>query len=214
MDDHAVLRSGLSLLLNAQTDLEVVGEAATAEEALAQNLEYCPDIVLLDLSMPGIGGQEAISYFKSKYPVVRILVLTMHDEAGYLRMVLQAGASGYILKRAADVELLVAIRAVHRGEMFLEPALARGLIDNLFPAKTSVSCDMHLEQQLTKRETELLQLIAMGYTNKQIAEKLIISVKTVESHKVKIKEKLNLSCRADMVRYAMQTGLLSAGFPG
>ncbi len=206
-DDHAVLRSGLRYLLNSQPDMDVVGEADSGEEALAVCRQIKPDILILDLSMPGIGGLEALGLIKAQAPEVKILVLTMHDDEGYLRSVLRAGGSGYIIKKAADAELLSAIRAVYRGQVFIDPSMTKGLIQELLmsPAKEDKE-----RRSLSERELEVLRLVALGFTNKQIADELFLSIKTVESHKAKIKEKLNLRGRSELVRYAIQQGLLPA----
>jgi len=211
-DDHAVLRGGLRLMLNTQEDMEVVGEAADGEEAIRLCKEKEPDIILLDLNMPGISGLEAIEEIKQVNPGTKILALTMHDDEGYLRKALKSGCSGYILKKAADVELISAIRAVNRGEVYLDPSLVRHLVND-FIGLPEQNEPQHAKPSgaLSEREDEVLRLIALGYTNRQIADELFLSVKTVETHKSKIKEKLNIRSRSDLVRYAIQNGLLKAG---
>jgi len=211
-DDHAVLRSGLRLMLNTQEDLEVVGEAANGEEAILLCREKKPDIILLDLNMPGLSGLDAIEDIKRDNPGIKILVLTMHDDEGYLKRVLKSGCSGYILKRAADVELISAIRTVYRGEVFVDLSLVKHLVNDFIGPKDSDE-KQHVKTvgTLSERENEVLKLIALGYTNRQIADELFLSVKTVETHKSKIKEKLNIRSRSDLVRYAMQNGLLETG---
>jgi len=204
VDDHTVLRSGLKLLIASQVDMQVVGEAGSVGEALVKATTLLPDIVVLDLSMPGQSGLEAIGDFQRIHPRGRILVLTMHDDEEYLRHVLQAGGSGYILKRAADVELLSAIRAVHRGEVYIDPSLAKALVKDVMARNVGEKG----EAALSEREREVLRLVALGYTNQQVAEALVVSVKTVESHKARIKDKLGLQRRSELVRYAMQQGLL------
>ncbi|MHB1418436.1 MAG: response regulator transcription factor [Bacillota bacterium] len=206
VDDHAVLRSGLKMLLNSQNDMIVVGEAATGEEALALSHEIEADVLVLDLTLPGMSGLEVLARLQRETPGVRVLVLTMHDDEGYLRGVLKEGASGYILKKAADVELLSAIRAVHQGEVFLDHSMARVLVKDLYGESNKVKPNANLP--LSERENEILRCVAMGFTNMQIANQLAISVKTVESHKAHIREKLNLYNRSDLVRYAIQHGLL------
>ncbi|MHB1126502.1 MAG: response regulator [Bacillota bacterium] len=206
VDDHTVLRSGLKMLLNNQNDMLVVGEAATGEEALALCQELQADVMVLDLTLPGMSGLELLGRLQQETPVVRVLVLTMHDDEGYLRGVLKEGASGYILKKAADVELLSAIRAVHRGEVFLDHSMAKFLVKDLYAENKKIN--QNASPPLSEREKEILRFVAMGYTNMQIAGQLTISVKTVESHKARIREKLNLHNRSDLVRYAIEHGLV------
>lgn len=211
-DDHAVLRSGLRLMLNTQEDMEVVGEAADGEAAIRLCREMKPDIVLLDLNMPGLSGIDAIEEIKRDNPETRILVLTMHDDEGYLKKVLKSGCSGYILKKAADVELISAIRTVYRGGVFVDPSLVKHLVyDYISPVGPDEQHHVKFAGLLSERENEVLKLVALGYTNKQIADELFLSVKTVETHKSKIKEKLNIRSRSDLVRYAIQNGLLETG---
>jgi len=209
-DDHAVLRAGLRMLLEAQPDMTVVGEAADGEETIALTERLAPDLVLLDITMPGVGGLEALRQIKTAHPDTKVLVLTMHDDEGYLRQVLEAGGSGYVLKRAADTELLSAIRAVHTGGTFLHAEHIRILLES--------APDREGEQQeegddsyerLSQREREVLRLIALGYTNRQAAEQLYLSVKTVETYKARLMSKLGLHSRAELVRYALRKGLLS-----
>jgi len=211
-DDHAVLRAGLRALLNSQPDLEVVGEAADGDEVLRVSERVQPDIVLMDITMPGTDGLEATRRLKRRQPQVRVIVLTMHEDEEFLRQVLAAGGSGYMLKKAAESELLSAIRAVHRGEAFSHPSLTRVLIEGYLR-----QADAHGHKQepvspapgnLTAREVEVLRLIAQGYTNQQIADQLVISVKTVETHKAHIMDKLGRRSRVELVRYALQHGLL------
>jgi DNA-binding NarL/FixJ family response regulator len=206
-DDHAVLRSGLRMLIGAQADMEVVGEAADGEEAIQQAQKLRPDVVLMDLTMPGAGGIQAIDRVRKVAPEARVLVLTMHDVPAYLRSALAAGASGYVVKRAADSELLSAIRNVHRGRTVLDPTLAvqvveRGIVQR--PASPEARGPLKL---LSQREREVLELVARGHTNQQIADRLGLSVKTVETHRARLVEKLGLRSRADLVRYALDAGL-------
>ena len=211
-DDHAVLRSGLRLMLNTQEDFEVVGEAANGEEAICLCREKKPDIILLDLNMPGLSGLDVIEDIKRDNPGIKILVLTMHDDEGYLKRVLKSGCSGYILKRAADVELISAIRTVYGGEVFVDPSLVKHLVNDFIgPKDSDEKHHVKTAGTLSERENEVLKFIALGYTNRQIADELFLSVKTVETHKSKIKEKLNIRSRSDLVRYAMQNGLLETG---
>lgn len=205
-DDHNVLRAGLRVLINAEPDLQVVGEATNGEETLRLARELCPDVVLLDLSMPGPGGIEITHQLKAALPEAHVLILTVHEDEGLLRAGLQAGAAGYITKRATiESELINAIRAVWRGDMYVHPAMTRALLKDL---SLSPSAGKDLVEPLTPRETEVLRLIAQGYTNRQAAELLGIGVRTVESHRANIMDKLNLRGRAALVCYAKEHGLL------
>jgi two-component system response regulator NreC len=209
VDDHTLVRSGLRLLLESQ-GIEVAGEAADGEEAVAMVERSEPDVVLLDLTMPpgkdGIWATEAI---KARRPGCAVLVLTMHDEEALLFRVLQAGASGYVLKQAADTDLVEALTQVHAGGTYLYPSAARPMVEEfLRRVQRGEESPLSTYRSLTDREREILTLIAEGYGNKEIAVRLDISVKTVETHKARIMEKLNLYTRADLVRYALRRGLL------
>ncbi len=203
-DDHAVLRAGLRALLTVQGDLEVVGEASEGAEAIRLCQALRPDVVVMDISMPGVGGIEATARIKRDLPGTKVLILSMHDDRGYLRQVLRAGASGYVLKKAADTELLAAIRAAARGEVFLDPALAKALVDEVMEPKAAGG----EPPALSEREREVLRLLAHGHTNQQVADRLCISVKSVETYKARLMEKLGLKGRAELVRHALQHGLL------
>ncbi len=208
-DDHAVLRSGLSLLLNAQSDIVVVGEAGDGNEAVSKTIELNPDVLLLDITMPVMGGIEAIRAIKAKTLPVAILILTMHEDESYLLESLKAGALGYIPKKAADSELIAAIRTVHRGEAFIYSSLTKAVVREItkgdIPNK-EIEADSY--ERLSQREREVLLLVAQGYTNQQIAAKLYLSVKTVETYKARVMEKLDLHSRVELVRYTLQRGLL------
>jgi two-component system response regulator NreC len=206
-DDHAVLRAGLRMLIGSQRDLEVVGEADDGEEAVRKAVALHPDVAIVDITMPGLGGIKTIERLRQAVPATRVLVLTMHDVPAYLRAALAAGAGGYVVKRAADSELLAAIREVHRGRTVLDPALAArvvqvGLRRGPPPAREGAAA------LLSQREHEVLGLVAQGYTNQQIADRLGLSVKTVETYRARLVEKLGLQSRAELVRYAMDSGLL------
>ncbi len=206
-DDHAVLRAGLTSLLNAEADFTVVGEAADGSECLRVAQAVQPDVILLDINMPGINGLDALPLLRQTVPKSHVLVLTMHDDVTYLRQVLRAGGAGYVLKQAADKELLSAIRTVYNGGTFLHPSHAQALLtDPALPA--TPGDDDKMLAQLSEREQETLRLIALGYSNKEIAEKLFLSVKTVETSKARIMEKLELTTRAALVRFALQHKLL------
>lgn len=204
-DDHAVLRSGLKMMLNSQEDMKVVAEASSDSETVMLSEKHQPDIILLDITMPKHGGIKTIPEIKKKSPSSRILVLTMHDDDSYLKDVLKAGGNGYIIKKAADTDLLSAIRAVFRGESYIDPSMTKHLIFDMFG-----SGDQEKDEgsQLSQRETEVLKYMALGYTNKQISETLYVSVKTVETYKVRIKKKLNVSRRSELIKYAINTGLI------
>jgi DNA-binding NarL/FixJ family response regulator len=200
-DDHTIVRQGLKLILSSQPDLTVVGEAANGREVveLAQKLK--PDIVLLDVAMPELNGIEATKQMMQTNPRLRVLVLSMHKEAVYVREILKAGARGYLLKDVIDTELLNAVRAVARGDGYISPAVSGALLSD-YRQNVTDPADL-----LTNREREVLQLIAEGKTNKEIANKLNLSVYTVDSHRGKIMEKLNLHNTGELVRFAIKHGL-------
>ncbi|HBV86058.1 response regulator [Desulfosporosinus sp.] len=204
-DDHAVLRSGLKMLLNSQKDMVVIGEAKSGLEAITQGKELNPDIVLLDISMPGMSGLEALEKIR-KNSSAKVLMLTMHADEKYLQEALQVGASGYVLKQAADTELLQAIRDVAKGEIYLDSHLAQNLVKSIYLSERE---SKHSDSVLTEREKEVLKLVALGYTNKEIAESLQVSVKTVETHKSRMMEKLRCRKRSDLVRFAIDNGYVS-----
>ncbi|MBI2939800.1 MAG: response regulator transcription factor [Chloroflexi bacterium] len=203
-DDHAVLRAGLKALLNAESDLEVVGEAGDGVEAVERTAALRPDVVVMDIGMPRLNGLEATRQIHALGLPTRVLVLTMHAEEQYLLPVLRAGAAGYVLKRSADTELLEAIRSVHRGDAFLDPTAARMLVQ----AYQGGAEEGEPAAELTQREREVLKLTAAGYTNQEIAEQLVISSKTVDTYRARVMEKLKLRHRSELVRYALKHGLL------
>lgn len=206
-DDHAVLRAGLKALFNAQPDMEVVAEAADGDEAVRKSRDAAPDIVLMDITMPKLSGVDATQEIKRRNPSVRVLALTMHEDELYLHRMIRAGADGYVPKKAADTELLDAIRATHRGEHFIHSSMTAGLVTELRTKDPMVSRSQE-QDGLSQREREVLRLLAKGHTNQQIAEMLYLSVKTVDTYKARLKEKLHLQGRAELVRYATQAGLL------
>lgn len=207
-DDHAVLRAGLKLLVNAETDMEVVGEAADADEAIRLARETRPDVAVLDLSMPG-GGLKAVEALPRQCPETRVLVLTMHDDPAYLRSALAAGAAGYVVKQVADRELLSSVRAVHHGATIAFLSSARGARGEMGAGSASAESGAG-RATLSNREREVLVLLARGYTNRQIAERIQRSVKSIETYRSRLSQKLGLKGRADIVRYAFAAGLLDS----
>ncbi|GAB4528362.1 MAG: response regulator transcription factor [Anaerolineales bacterium] len=207
-DDHAVLRSGLRLLLSQSPQIEVVGEADNGLETIRQVESLQPDLILLDLSMPRLGGLEALPTLRRLAPQARVLVLTMHNDPQYLHEALRHGAAGYLLKQAADSELLTAIEAIMRGEVYVHSSLTRVLLDDLLPASQYEAEDVWLT--LSQRERDVLQLSALGYTSAEIAEHLSISSKTVDTYRARGMEKLGIKTRAALVRFAIQRGLLTS----
>jgi len=207
-DDHQILRAGLRTLLNADPNFEVIGEATNGEEAVEAAQQLKPDIVLMDLSMPGIDGLEATRQLSRLAPETRILILTMHEDFAILKELMNSGASGYIIKRAAESELIDAIYAVWRGILYVHPVLMQGLMNA--PEKSSPTPADETEP-LTNREMEVLGYIVQGYTNRQIADALTISVRTVETHRSNIMDKLNLHSRVELVRYAAEHGVEKPG---
>lgn len=205
-DDHVMMREGLKSLVNAQADMEVVGEADDGRAALLKARELQPDVVVMDVSMPELNGIEATGRMRGYCQKARVLVLTAYDDSGYLRQLLEAGASGYVLKRAAAEELVKAIRVVAAGGVYLDPTLAGKVVSGYVGRKKLRGALQGGE--LSGREEEVLRLVAWGYTNKEIAGYLNISVKTVETHKTNLMEKLDLKGRSDVVRYALRSGWL------
>jgi len=202
-DDHAILRKGIGMVINAQPDMELAAEAASGEEVVRETLRVRPDIVILDVSMPGCNGIEAARRILAELPRVRILGLSMHKDSVYVRQLLRAGASGYLVKDCDDAELLLAIRAVARGEAYLSPAVTSAVLTDY---RRSVTNPVDL---LTAREREVLVMIAEGKTNKEIATALNLSVYTVESYRGSLMEKLNLHNTGDIVRFALRNGLIT-----
>ena len=209
IDDHAVLRAGLRMLLNAEKDMLVVGEASNAAEGIQQVTELQPEIVLLDISMPSVSGLDTLKEMKQKAPDSYFIILTMHDDEGYLRIALSSGASGYVLKQAANNDLLSAIRVVSQGGTYLHSshrtALFQGEADE-HPQKKQGEEEAY--QRLSMREREIFRLIAMGYTNRQSAEELYLSEKTIETYKSRLMNKLGFHSRIELVRYALRLGII------
>jgi two-component system, NarL family, response regulator NreC len=206
-DDHAILRSGLRMLIDAQSDMTVVAEAQNGNEVLEIAKKTSPDIVILDVTMPERGGLHAIHEILKHGPQTRVLLLTMHEEVSYLRTALAAGASGYVLKKSVDADLLSAIRAVHRGRTYIDSELASELIGHALPERSRPG--HKAGDVLSERELQVLKLVAEGFSSREIAQQIFVSVKTVETYRGRFAEKLGLTSRADIVRYALETGLLS-----
>jgi len=204
-DDHIIVRSGLRLLLEAEADIDVVGEALEGGEALNLVEKYLPDVVLMDIAMPGMDGLEATRRIKASWPQVQVLVLTMHRSDEYFFEMLKAGASGYILKGAETSDLIHAVRVVGRGEVFLYPAMAQKLVQDYL---SHVQWGEEIGSSLSPREKEILLLLGEGYSTNEIAEKLVISPSTVHSHRSNLMIKLGLSNRRELIQYARQRGLI------
>lgn len=207
-DDHAVVRAGIRALIDAQPGMRVVGEAEDGESALRLVGTLQPDVLVTDLSMPKLNGAEAARIMRDRHPDVRVLALTVHEERGYLSQLLKAGASGYVLKRAAVDELIQAIRTVAAGGVYLDPLVAGKIVDQAM-GRPGAGDRVQAGESLSDRETEVLRLVAQGYSNKEIAARLTISVKTVETYKARLMEKLGLHGRVALVRYALQEGWLA-----
>ena len=203
-DDHAVLRSGLRMLLEAQPDVEIAGEAGDGTQVVQQARELQPDVVLMDLTMPGPHSGEVIRHVVRAAPKTRVLILTMHDDPAYLASALAAGAAGYVVKKVADSELLIAIRAVHAGRTFVD--LTQTLTPPPGPRKSRRGKQ---PTELSRREREVLRLLAQGHSNKQVADQIRVSVKTVETYRTRLREKLGLKERAELYRFAVESGLLN-----
>lgn len=207
-DDHTIVRKGLRVLLEEEIDIEVVGEAEDGRECIKLVSDLRPDVVLMDISMPLMNGLECTKQIKKQYPAVKVLVLTMHTHDEYISEVLHAGASGYVVKKTAPVELIRAIRAVHSDDVYLSPSVSKKIVASYLQQASPERTDDPFKK-LTDREREIMQLVAEGHSNKKIASDLSISIKTVESHRSKIMEKLNLHGTADLTRYAISRGIIS-----
>lgn len=200
-DDHAILRSGLKMLINSAGGIKVSGEAGTGRQAVEKFKKLSPDIVILDITLPDMGGLEAAREIKKLDPAAKILILTMHDNADYVREFLRIGVAGYIVKKSADTELISAIRAISRGDMFIDPSLTKALL---------AGSPERGQNSLSLREEAVLRLLVKGYLGKEVASRLKISVKTVETYRSRITAKLGVSGRAELLQYAIRNGLFSA----
>ena len=207
-DDHAVVRSGLRMLLEAQPDMEIVAEAENGRETIEKVLAFQPDIVLMDIEMPGMNGIEATRKIKEESPETAVLALTMYEDDQYFFEMLKAGAAGYIPKRAAPDALVNAIRTVKKGEVFLYPSMAAYLVEDYLQRDEAPEEDEADVIDLTTREREVLVLIAEGLSNGEISEKLVISIKTVDRHRENIMRKLNIHNRIDLVKFALKKGMI------
>jgi DNA-binding NarL/FixJ family response regulator len=209
VDDHAIVRSGLRLLLEREDGLEPVDEASSAREAIFRTIDHKPDVIVLDVSMPEQSGIEVIPKLLEASPASRVLVLSMHDDPHYVRDAFAAGASGYVLKEAADAEVVAAIREIAGGGSYVNPGLGARLVAVEAKERADAAAD-----PLSEREHEVLRMLALGHTNQEIAKTLYISVRTAETHRAHIMQKLGLGSRAELVRYALAHGLLDEARPG
>ena len=214
-DDHAILRAGLRSLLSAQDDMTVVAEAIDGEEAVEKAGACKPDVLLLDITMPKKSGIEALQEIRKLSPATRVLVLTMHDDHAYLRSVLAAGGSGYLVKRAADTELLMAIRAIQQGRSYIDVGLEDNQLQTVLVDEQKARSEAAAKslESLSDRERQVLELVALGFTHKEVGESLSLSVKTVETYRSRLSEKLGLRSRAELVRFALELGLLDTTRP-
>ena len=203
VDDHAIVRTGLRKVLDAEPDIETVGEAPSAERAVFEAMEHKPDVVLMDVVMPGKSGIEGLPALLQAAPDTKVLILSMQDDPRYVREAFDAGASGYVLKEAADTEVVSAVRAVAGGDRYVHPILGARLVAAEADARKRAEAD-----PLSDREREVLRLLALGHTNQEIAKMLYISVRTAETHRAHIMQKLRLTSRAELVRHALSEGLL------
>lgn len=209
-DDHTLLRQGIRMLLEAQPDVLVIGEATNGREAVEAVRQLLPDVVLMDISMPELSGLEATRIIKKELPQTQIVILTMHETEEYIAQILQAGATGYVLKQAADHDLIEAVRIASRGDTYLYPKIANRLVSDYLKRLEAGAPDEYdaAYESLTQREREVLKFIAEGHTNKEIAEILTLSIKTVENHRYSLMNKLNAHDRGELVRYAIRVGLI------
>jgi len=204
-DDHGVMRAGLRALLEVEPDVEVVGEAASGEDALHLAGKLAPDLVLLDIGLPGIDGIETTRRLGKLSSHIRVIILSVYEDESLLREAIKAGAAGYVIKRAAEEELIAAIRAVSRGDMYIHPAITRLLVKDLSP---TVESKQGALDTLTPREMEVMKYIIRGFTNRQVAEALFISIRTVEGHRASLFSKLGLKNRVELVEFAEKNGLI------
>lgn len=206
-DDHAILRDGIRALLEDEPDIDVVAEAEDGRWAVEQARKLHPDVVLMDIAMPLLNGLEATRQIKRDFPATHVLILTMHDDAEYVERVLEAGASGYVLKHAAGRELITAIRAVAGGGAFFSPSIARHVLEG-YVGRRDGPTGHDPYDDLTPREREILQLVVEGYTNREIAEMLTLSIKTIKTHRLNLMQKLDIHDRGELIKYAIHKGII------
>ncbi len=216
VDDHSVLRAGLKALLEAESDMRVVGEAEDGPTCLSLVQATQPDVILLDINLPGMNGLEALRRLRATAPESRVLILTMHDDADYLRRALKEGSAGYVLKQAAGEELIMAIRTVSSGGVYLHPQHTQILLEQSLERETHAVAEQISDKEaryrtLSEREAQVFKLVALGYRNHEIAEQLFLSVKTVETYKARVRQKLGVRSRVELVRYALELGILDEG---
>jgi DNA-binding NarL/FixJ family response regulator len=207
-EDHTIVRKGLHALLDAEAAIEVIGEAQDGREALAKAEQLRPDVVVMDITMPGLNGLEATRLIKKRFPEVKVLILTVHSDEEYIRQILRAGASGYLVKQAAPHELTSAIQAVQRGESYLSPSVSKKVVEE-YVRHAAGAAEEDSCERLTDREREVLQLIAEGSSTRDIAEMLHMSVKTAESHRARVMRKLDIHSTAELTQYAIRKGVIS-----
>lgn len=213
-DDHAILRSGLSMLINSHENYEVVAQASESQEAIEKATQLQPDVAILDITMPGGGGVKVAEALMTSCPETKVIALTMHDDQAYLKAVLAAGAQGFVVKRSADTRLLDAIETVLRGQVYIDPAMGQRVMQGLLdPEADEEEGDGKNPDALSLRERQVLTLLAHGYTNREAAEHLGLSMRSVETYRSRMAEKLGFQSRVDLVRYALETGLLKSGEP-
>lgn len=207
-DDHAILREGLRMVLDAQPQIKVVGEADDGREAVEMAESLHPDVVVMDIAMPNLNGLEATRQIKRRHPEIKVVILTMHENQQYLMQIVKAGATGAVLKRSAGTELLTAINAAAHGQSYFSPAIASMMLEDYRVRLNENGVDN--PDVLTEREREVLQLVAEGKTNQEIAEDLVLSIKTVQTHRAHIMQKLGAHDRTDLVKYAIRTGMVTS----
>jgi two-component system response regulator NreC len=207
VDDHAIVKEGIRMIISSDPGLEVVGDACSGEEAIQKVAELSPDVVLMDVAMPGLSGFEATRAIRKGWPEVKVVALTIHDSEAYVFQMLQAGAVGYVLKRSESVDVIHAVKAASRGEAVLHPAVA-SLVINDYLARVDCGEERASFDQLSEREREIVKLIAEGRTNKEIASLLFLSVKTVQGHRANLMRKLGLHDRTEIVKYAIRRGII------
>ena len=219
-DDHAILRSGLRALIQGQSGYEVVAQAADADEAIQKALEHRPDLAVVDITMPGGGGVRVAETLAEQLPQTRVIALTMHDDQSYLRAMLTAGASGFVVKQSADARLLDAIETVMRGQVYIDPAMGQRVMQDLLEQRAPALTDGAGDEEtpsgldgLSMRERQVLTLLAHGYTNREAADRLGLSMRSVETYRSRMAEKLGFQSKVDLVRYAIEVGLLKNGEP-